>query len=106
MISMKKNHELFWILEVLLLTPVAFFWIGVISVMVNGSNTLLNAVLGQPMNLSRALLITIVCPAAALWFAHRYMVENQRSKDSAHGIAKVIILISIVSIVLVTFYLY
>lgn len=102
---MKKNHELFWILEVLLLTPVALFWIGLVSMML-GSDNLFNAVVGQPYSMLKAILVTLLCPAAAAWFAIEYLRENKREKGSAHDIAKVIIAVSLTTIVIVIVYLF
>lgn len=101
---MKKNHELFWILEVLFLTPVALFWMGVVSMML-GSNNLFDAVVGQPYSTLKSVLITFICPAAAAWFAIEYIRENKREKGSAHDIAKVIIVVSLATIAIVAFYL-
>ena len=105
MISMRKNHELFWILEVLLLTPVALFWMGLVSMML-GSSDLFNAVVGQPYSVLKALLVTLICPVAAAWFAIEYIRENKREKGSAHDIAKVIVAVSLATIVLVFVYIF
>lgn len=104
MISMKKNAELFWILEVLLLTPVALFWMGLVSMML-GSADLFNAVVGQPYSMIKTVLVTLVCPAAAAWFAVEYIRENKREKGSAHDIARVIVAVSLATIVVVIVYL-
>lgn len=104
MISMKKNAELFWILEVLLLTPVALFWMGLVSMML-GSADLFNAVVGQPYSMIKTVLVTLVCPAAAAWFAVEYLYENKRIKGSAHDIAKAIVGVSLATIVIVIVYL-
>ena|SRR3989344_2212025 len=105
MISMKKNAELFWILEVLLLTPVALFWMGLVSMML-GSADLFNAVVGQPYSMIKTVLVTLVCPAAAAWFAGEYIRENKREKGSAHDIAKAIVGVSLATIVIVIVYLF
>ena len=105
MISMKRNQELFWILEVLLLTPVALFWMGLVSMML-GSSDLFNAVVGQPYSVLKALLVTLICPVAAAWFAIEYIRENKREKGSAHDIAKVIVAVSLATIVLVFVYIF
>lgn len=105
MISMKKNQELFWLLEVLLLTPVALFWIGVVSMML-GSNDLFNAVVGQPYSTLKSILVTFICPIAAAWFAIEYLRENKREKGSAHDIARVIVAVSLATIVVVAIYLF
>ena len=104
MISMKRNHELFWLLEVLLLTPVVLFWLGVVSMSI-GSADLFNAVVGQPYSTLKSVLVTLICPAAAAWFAIEYLRENKREKGSAHDIAKAIIGVSLVTVILVLTYL-
>ncbi|MBI4091769.1 MAG: hypothetical protein HY427_00985 [Candidatus Levybacteria bacterium] len=104
MISMKRNPELFWILEVLLLTPVALFWMGLVSMML-GSNDLFNAVVGQPYSMIKTVFVTLVCPAAAAWFAGEYIRENRRERGSALDIARVIVVVSFVTIIIVLVYL-
>ncbi len=104
---MKKNHELFWILEVLLLTPIAFFWLGVVSMMLSGSETLLNAVIGAPMSTLKAVFVTMICPMASAWFAFDYLKENQSEKNNTtQKAARMIIVISLLTIALVLVYLY
>ncbi len=107
MISMKKNHELFWILEVLLLTPIALFWIGLASMFIGGegSDRLFLAVVGQPYALLRAIFVTIICPIGASWFAFIYLVENKKDKSATLAIAKAILAISVATIVIVSIYL-
>lgn len=102
---MRKNPELFWILEVLLLTPVALFWMGLVSMML-GSADLFNAVVGQPYSMAKAILVTLVCPAAAAWFAIEYLRENKREKGSTHDIAKAIVGVSLATILVVLFYFF
>lgn len=106
MISMKRNPELFWILEVLLLTPVALFWLGVITMMLQGSNTLFLAVVGEPFSMLKSILITILCPTAAAWFAYEYLRENKSDRGKTRDIAKAIIAVSIATIIIVVFYLF
>ncbi len=106
MLSLKRDHELFWILEVLLLTPVALFWSGVISMMVSPSSKLFDSVIGNPIDPARSVLITILCPSIAAWLAFKYISENKKGKDTAHKIAKYIIIVSLLSIALVIIYLY
>src|SRR5436190_2558457 len=106
MVSMKKNHELFWILEVLLLTPVALFWSSVVSMMLSNSNSLYIAVVGDPASPARVLLVTLLCPGVAALLAYKYLTENKKEKGTTQGIAKLIMLVGIVSIVLVLVYLY
>ena len=101
---MRKNQELFWLLEVLLLTPVALFWMGLVSMML-GSSDLFNAVVGQPYSMVKAVLVTLVCPAAAAWFAVEYIRENKREKGSTHDIARAIVAVSVATIVIVVVYL-
>ncbi|OGH16461.1 MAG: hypothetical protein A3C30_04700 [Candidatus Levybacteria bacterium RIFCSPHIGHO2_02_FULL_40_18] len=105
MISMRRNQELFWLLEILLLTPVALFWMGVVSLML-GSGDLFNAVVGQPYSMLKAALVTLICPAAAAWFAIEYLRENKREKGSAHDIATAIIGVSLATIGFVLVYLF
>jgi len=100
---MRKNHELFWLLEVLLLTPVALFWMSLVSMML-GSDSLFNAVLGQPYSMLRGVLITIVCPLAAAWFAIEYLRENKREKGSTRGIARAAVAVSLATVVIVLVY--
>ncbi len=102
---MKKNHELFWILEVLLLTPVALFWLGVMS-MYLGSSSMLSSVIGGTGSEAKVLLITIICPAAAAYFAYKYVKDNKKEKGAAHGTAKIIQVVSILTIVFVILYFY
>ena len=104
MISMRKNQELFWLLEVLLLTPVALFWMGLVSMML-GSSDLFSAVVGQPYSMIKTVLVTLVCPAAAAWFAIEYLRENKRDKGSTHDIARAIVAVSVATIVIVVVYL-
>ncbi len=104
MISMKKNHELFWILEVLLLTPIALFWLGVVS-MYLGSDNLFHAVLGEPYSTLRSMLFTVICPLAAAWFSWEYIRENKKEKGATTNVAKYIIVISLVTLALVVAYL-
>ena len=104
MLDMKKNHELFWILEVLLLTPVVLFASGLLSATVFHSTGLLNSVLGSPIDVVRSILVTIICPGAAAWFAFEYLHANKKVKDARHGLAKVILLVSLLTIVTVLAY--
>jgi hypothetical protein len=106
MLNLHKNQELFWLLEVLLLTPVALFWSGVVSMMISGSNRLFLSVVGQPFEPIRSILVTMVCPAAAAWFAYDYLSKNKREKSQTQTFAKLIIVVSVATIVLVVFYLY
>ena len=107
MISMKKNPELFWILEVLLLTPIALFWIGLMSMFIGGegSDKLFMAVVGQPYETLRAIFVTIICPIGASWFAFIYLVENKKEKSATRTIAKAILAVSLATIVIVSIYL-
>ncbi len=107
MISMKKNAELFWILEILLVTPVALFWMGIVSKML-GSDSLFMAVLGSPYSLIRSAFITLACPAAAAWFAYEYIRENKREKGTKGtcDIAKSIIAICLATIAIVLIYVF
>lgn len=107
MITMKKNTELFWILEVLLLTPVALFWIGIVSKML-GSDSLFLAVVGNPYSLVRSVLITLICPAGAAWFAYEYIRENKKEKGTkgTRDIAKSIIAVSLATIAIVLIYIF
>lgn len=102
---MRKNHELFWIFELLFLTPIAMFWLGVMS-MYLGSNNLFRAVVGQPLDPIKAILVAILCPAAAAWFAYDYLRENKNDKRTEKKIAKYIITISLATILVVIIYLY
>lgn len=104
MLSMKKNHEVFWILEVLLLTPVALFWTGLISMLLFGSSDLFLAVTGVPYNILKIFFVTILCPVAAAWFAYEYKRENKKDKNAAIGIANAILLVSIATIAIVLIY--
>lgn len=106
MLNMRRNHELFWILEVLLLTPVALFWTGVISIAVSHSDKLFLAVVGQPFEPMRSILVTMICPIAAGWLAHKYISENKKEKGASLKVARIIMLISITSVILVFVYLY
>ena len=101
---MKKNHELFWILEILLLTPVALFWVGTLS-MYLGSDSLLNSVVGGNNSEAKTLLITIICPIAAAYFAYKYLLDNKKEKGASHGMAKAIVGVSIATVIFVIFYL-
>ncbi len=105
MISMKKNHELFWLLEILLLTPVALFWIGLVSLIL-GSNDLFSAVIGQPYSILKAVLVIFLCPGAAAWFAIDYLRENKREKGTSRNIAKAIAGVSLATIVIVLAYVF
>lgn len=105
MISMRKNSEIFWLLEILLLTPVSLFWLGVVSLMI-GSGGLLNAVIGEPYSMLKAVLITLICPAAAAWFASEYVRENKKEKGSAHNVANLIIAVSLATIAIVLAYVF
>lgn len=102
---MRRNNELFWILEVLLLTPVALFWMGLVSLML-GSSDLFNAVLGQPYSMLKFVLVALLCPGAAAWFAGEYIRENKRKKGSAHDIARLIVIVSFATIVIVLAYVF
>lgn len=106
MVSMKRNHELFWILEVLLLTPVVFFWLGVVSMMLSGSDSLFQAVVGEPASTLRSVFVTLILPIAAVWFAYDYLRENKKEKGTAREAAKWIIIAGVASIALVVFYLF
>ncbi len=106
MISMKKNQELFWIFEVLLLTPLALFWTGVVTMMMSSENTLFLAVVGEPYSMLKSVLFTILCPVAAAWFAYEYIRENKADRGPTKKIAKYIIGVSVASIIIVVFYLY
>jgi hypothetical protein len=106
MITMRKNQELFWILEVLLLTPVALFWIGVSLMMLGGGNSLFLAVVGEPYSALRSILIAIVCPLAAAWFGYEYLRENKKERGSTRDIAKSIIAISLATVTIVLIYLW
>ena len=108
MISMRKNPELFWILEVLLLTPVAFFWIGLASMFIGGegSDKLFMAVVGQPYDNLRAIFVTIICPIGAFWFAYKYISENKKEKGITSDMAKAIFAVSLATIAIVVIYLF
>jgi hypothetical protein len=106
MFDLRKNHELFWLLEILLLTPVAIFWSGVVSMTLTGSDSLFYSVVGNPFEPFRSTLVTLICPAAAAWFAYDYLTKNKKEKGSGRTFAKVIIAVSVATIVLVIFYLY
>ncbi|OGH14124.1 MAG: hypothetical protein A3C27_03260 [Candidatus Levybacteria bacterium RIFCSPHIGHO2_02_FULL_39_36] len=106
MLSMKKNHELFWILEVLLLTPTALFWLGIISLALTDSNTLFLAVLGAPYSLLKGFFVAILCPAAAAWIAYDYIRENKKDRKATIGIAKAILWVSLATIGLVLIYIF
>ncbi|HVT01610.1 MAG TPA: hypothetical protein VHE53_05300 [Patescibacteria group bacterium] len=102
---MKKNHELFWILEVLFLTPVALFWLGIMS-MYLGSTNMLASVIGGTGSEAKILLITIICPLAASYFANKYINDNKKEKGAAHGTAKIIRVLGLLTVALVILYLY
>lgn len=106
MISMKKNPELFWIFEVLLLTPIAFFWVGLLSMMLTGTEDLFNAVVGQPYSTLKSVLVTMIFPAAAAWLAFKYLNENKSDRGPTRRIAKYIMGVSLVTIIIVAFYLF
>ena len=106
MISMKKNPELFWLLEALLLTPVALFWIGVVSMTMIGESNTFNIVIGQPFSMLKISLVTILFPIISAFFAFKYLAENKKEKGAIAKIAKYIIAISITSFILVIIYLY
>jgi uncharacterized membrane protein HdeD (DUF308 family) len=105
MINFKRGHELFWILEVLFLAPVAIFWSGVLSRSF-GSDKIINAVVGQPMNSARMFLITIACPLAAAWIAHLYIKQNKKDKKASLGMANVARILGIVSILVTVIFMF
>lgn len=104
---MRKNAELFWILEVLLLTPIALFWLSVASMFIGGegSDRLFVAIVGQPYDMFRAIFVTIVCPIGASWFAYRYIIENKKQKGATFDIAKAILAVSLATLAIVVIYL-
>lgn len=106
MISLKKNKEMFWFFEVLFLTPVAFFWIGVLTLMMGKSDSILRAVIGQPLEPIRSTFIVVVCPFLASWLAWQYTKENKKDKSITIKYAKYIMAIGVVSIILVLLYFY
>lgn len=104
MISMKKNAELFWILEVLLLTPLALFWLGIVSRALNGSDDLLSAVLGEPRQVLRFLLIAVLAPALAVLLASSHLRESKRKKSATTDIARAIVWVGGASVIIVTIF--
>lgn len=104
MISMKKNHELFWILEILFLLPIALFWVGFASMYLTGSADLLLSIVGDPYSEIRRAFITLVCPAAAAWFALEYLRENKKMANRHAEIARGIIVVSAATIIFVLLY--
>jgi len=106
MISLKKNKEMFWFFEVLFLTPLAIFWMGVLILMLGKSENILRAVVGQPLDPIRSTVIVIVCPFFASWLAWQYTKENKKDKSTTIKYAKYIMAVGVVSIILVLLYLY
>lgn len=106
MISMRKNSELFWILEMLLLTPMAIFWIGLVSFFMFGTKDILTGIIGGEYGFLRGVFVALLCPLAASWFAYDYIRENKGAKkDHVRDMAKMIIAISVATIVIVGCYL-
>lgn len=102
---MRKNNEVFWILEVLLLTPIALFWISLVSMMF-GSPDLYVAIVGQPYSMIRSVLITIIIPLVSAWLAYEYIRENKKEKGPMPDIAKIILVVSLATVAIVLIYIF
>ncbi|PIT88854.1 MAG: hypothetical protein COU27_03160 [Candidatus Levybacteria bacterium CG10_big_fil_rev_8_21_14_0_10_36_7] len=91
-----SKKELFWTLEILFLTPLAIFWLGVMTKLLTGSNLITNMVVGQPYQLIRMFIVTIILPILAVWYATDFLKTNKKGKSALY--ARIIVVVGITSL--------
>ncbi len=100
------DASLYWIIEIFLLLPPALMWLGVLTKTLFYNDAVLVLLVGQlPGDAMRTIAFMIICPLAAAGLSIDFVRHHQK-KDLASSLSKMIVITALISVLIVSLYLF